>query len=424
MKSRSKLTFGFEEMAVDPAVEPDPVFIEDAATLFDDMKARHDVVVSVESVSAMLRTEPTERISKATLRMVNMTCNACLSNIKMDMQELPVSLADYDRTPSLVIEKGAEKVDEEKHRVLDTLREPLGQLLKMNADSRKVFNSKLDTLKQRVATIQACLDRGMTTDESAVIYLKDAGDAAPRLLYPEGFVQNGATAMHDLTYFLIEHEHMFKRLVKKQSAWIVDHADNLAKTSRPLAQYSFDPSEYRCCDAAYYLGERRSDGDSVFKTKPLPGLKAMAFKARSSRVFGAEAIEALEAASVKMLDCDPTVVKNANEFWNNPELGKLPNLTTAEVKARLEEAKRALDHLAHWGDMTYIELWKSACFEAVLMEGVLKPDALSLAQRMMTDLARATMRQLFQATVDVADYAFETIDAMFGLIEYCLEKTA
>ncbi len=427
MKHLTHLTFGLEELSVNaPNMAAEPVVAEDAQTLFDDLKSRQDVVMAIESVATMLRKDEPATVSKSTLRLANMACNAYLNNIQIDMQELPVDLTSYDRSPAVVVEKGADNIDAEKHKVIDTLREPLANLLNLNAASRKAFCLKVEALKARMAQIQACMGRGMVPDATSTLYLKDASDAAPRLLYPEGFVHEGATVMHDLSFFLTEHEHMFKRLVKKQIAWMVDHADNLGKTSRPLAQYSFDPGEYRCCDAesapAHKLSLPLSESEDAFRTKPLPGLKALYFVCRNQRVFGAEAIDALEGARVTLGDYDTVMLEKAKEFWNNPELGKIPMLCIETLQARFEETKRAIGHLEYWGEMTYLQLWKDACFETVVLGHMLEADAQTSYQRMVGEVARATMQQLMQASIDVGDYAIETIDAMVGLIEYCLEK--
>lgn len=419
---------GIEDEPNEPEVSPETTDYESAAKIvLTRIAANQETGMAIEAMANMLRKETAAALGKPALKLANMAYSSYVSTAKIDLQELPIDVSRYDRSPEDTVAKGIAQIDASKHALFDSIRKELAHLLVINCQQRESLNQRIKGLWSKFHDLSDMVERGSSPLEGAECRL---GDLSSNLMLFKGgqLVAGGATVMSDLSHFLTEHTHVFKRLIKKEIGWVADHKENILRTGKGLETFSYTTGDY-LCNAAKEIAPEQTDlrpgaDETVFVTQELPGMRGLFVQLPRNNVMGLDAFEAHRKVEFFFTDYD---IKATNEvrskiFQGDSRADVYPVLTREEVQARLNEVKRTIKDLEHWADMAYVQMWKDAYFEEEVIAALVKRDAQGLNERMLGDLSYIILQQLNDATQHVGWYGVEVIEAMLSFVEYNLSR--
>lgn len=399
---------------VDGLDETDAEVSEQARIVLESIQLNHDVLVGVEAIETVLAGD--QHPSKQALQMANMAYSLNAERASIDLQEMPIDINSYARTPEIVVEKSQQAINTDKASLLKTIQADMSKLLVVLAKHREHITVKLKAANARLTELESMLERGFQPDDKPR-YLADLQNE-DRLLQNGDLVASASTVCADVGHFLTEHSHMFKRITKVAADWLLDHKDNLLKQPNAFEYFQFDPDYYRCnaavsCGVETDSDKRTADHSLVFKSKSLPGNKAMFFYTVDRKVFGDEALTALRSSCVEMKNSVESVATIADDYTFT--------MSADEAKARINETRRLMHELEHWSNVVHLQLWKEASFDDLLLVEFGKPTVVNILERQFGELAFAIISQLNQSSNYVGEYTTNVLESMIDYIEYGLK---
>lgn len=400
---------------IDPNEEVDLRSLQEVnqQRLLDRIDVREETAIGLESMQRALKAEDPKAISKLTLRMANAAIGVSLQRARIDMQEMPFSIGGKSQDAQAVVETGLANVGVQKEQVFAAIRQDMARLLVENAKQKAALGLRVKALWAKWHMLEQALSSNVSADKPVnPIYVGD-NKALQNIMYSGKVIAGGASVISDLTHFLTEHSHLFKRLVKKQTDWVNDHKDNVLKCADGFSSYSFNPTDYRCNNSFAVPAERLTQGaELAMMTHELPGAATfITYSARETK-YGQDAIEALAQSRCEMGQFNPVL---STQIQGGLAQTSAPLLSEEELKARMAEIQRGITAYQHWIETGFVHIWKEAYFEEAVLASMVQLDAQGIDERIMGSLASATLRQLTCATLDVGTYAYNVID---GLLTY------
>lgn len=391
-----------------------------------------EVAASLEAMAFHLRRQKPSEMGKLGARFANIAIEEMCSRVGISLEEMPIS----DAAPAIteeVMQTGAGAIDALKVQAIDKTGQSLLSLINTLTVKREhinavlaAFTHRIDEVREAIATVRGKQQANEVTSfteflPGLVPIFYDLSESSVRNSFTEGgepvygLVNKASTVVSDLSHFLTEHTHLYKRLIKKQIDWICDHKDNILKNADGIDQFSFNPSEYQIAGSKPELPDSAPSMGN-FVGPSMPGAVRYVTKLSTlETVFGYGALNAINNATAS-LRC--SMVASGNQIKVDPT--PIPVLTIDEIEARLLEAERGIEAFKHWSDMAYVKMWKDAFFETVIVENILKNEAASTGDRSLSMLAATVLSLIDRSGADVPQYAVRVLSSLMLYTEYCI----
>lgn len=370
-----------------------------------DISTNNETVFSLEAMSNFIKHTGASGLNKAGITLANVAIEQICSNAKkIAFEEMSMDARAYEANPETVITSGIASIENAKNQLISNVGNDLVSILVNLTTKREAMNKCIEYTYHRIDEVNEAIQRfknaGVVAGEMSIADGKYAG-----IYYNNEIVAKGATVVSDINSIMTEHSHVFKRLIKKQLDWIVQHKDNILKTANGFEQYSFNPKEYCVAGSEMTIGGNKA----VYKSGLLPGNKAMFFETIEETTFGFAAADALAESKC--------YIGPVSESSDNSNTQLFKALSIEDIEGRLEELKAGLKNLKMWSDIAYRNLWKDAFFEEEIISFIMKKDAGSLNERGLSSIATGIIGLLNNATVDVGQYALNTFSTLLDYVE-------
>ena len=403
------------------------------------LKINRQALVKLEAMGSFIKKQNPSDIGRCGVLFANVALEELCESVNLDLQNLVIDQAVYSQNPEEAVANGLATIQTSKKELLNRIHTSLTELLSNLSHKRETLNGQIGLLWRTVGDLEKMVEQGGCADESVL----KAWQGFEKLCYfstsraaGAGFMNN---VVSDVSHFLTEHSHLYKRLIKKEIDWIADHK----KSTVMIDQYVFNPVEYVCNGQQEY-GLNASEAEPlihyrgrVYRGTELPGGRAFWSYTTQGTVFGLDGIEAMGAAKSHLGEFRSQDKQRFLEAMNGPvftennenkervaeELSVVPRLDLENCKARLSEIKRGLKNLEHWSDIAYVKLWKDAYFEQEVMGELLKTEANTVLERGLTAMANGIMAQLVQASNDVGEYAVDVFTQLLTYVQLSLKTT-
>lgn len=398
-----------------------------------------EVVTTLESMAHHLRRQKPSAVGSLGVQFANIAIEEICARVGISLEEMPIGPLN-EASQDDVLSAGADKIDELKASAVEKTEGALLDMVSALINKRESVCGIIANLRHRIDEVREDINRakegGVATtpriasvEEDAVAGLMpifyDLSKVGEKNSFTEsytpvyGVLNKASSVVSDLTHFLTEHTHLYKRIIKRQTDWICDHKDNILKNSDGINQYSFNPDEFQIAGSTY-IGEKSMPTVVRYVGPFMPGaVRFTTILGSVNTLFGFDALQAIEKSSTE-LRC--TIVATDNQIQMDPT--PVPVLSLEEIEARLMEVERGLEALDHWASMAYAKLWKDALFEDMVIGNLLKKDALSSGDRSLSMLAASVMTLLNQAGVDVPQYSIRVLSSVVFYAEYSMKQYA
>lgn len=446
-----KRVFAFEDATPSGVVQPSVgEFSANASRAMSSLQRSVSSLTALESMGNYLRKTDATQLGRSGVLFANIAIEQECEKAQLALESLPLNPQTYQQDPAGAVNAGLAQLQATQQELLERIRASLSALLETLCWRREWCNARIGHLWRvvtRVDDVVGNLDPADFTNDrlkmtvwqgmEKLCYTRTVEQMDPRLYPLPGSQDHDLPVFSpmrvtgDLHLFLTEHEHLFKRIIAKQTGWLNDHKDNLLKNLDGFGSYLFNPVEYQChgasrwdASALLFQGKpedtevaqmRAEDRLATYRSQELPGMKAFYTVTSHAPRGDLDGLETLCKSVARLGDYD--FLRSSQMLTRyNAEPRQVRCITAAEAQAYLAEVKRVLRAFEHWADMTFCKLWKDAYFEEEVLVSLQKASADDLTERGFTLMAQSVLKQLNEAaSTEVAGY---TADTLMELLRY------
>lgn len=379
--------------------------------IVQDLGSNQEAVAALEAMANHLSKNGSSSLGKTGAMFANIAVEQFLSKTKVSLEELPIDVRQYDRAPEETLQRGVASLNATRSELIKGSCSDLSALLFNLTQKREALNKCIRLQWHRIDSLSRYLD-DLKANENADVVLKEITIDPKWAVFeissrPES--KKGKSVVSSLEHFLSEHQHLFRRLVKKQLDWIEQHKENVLRTSTGFDEYSFDPIEYSIAGAT----KSSNAAKSFYSGATLPGNKAFVTETSSQVLFGFDGAQALIDSCANLNE----VPTDNEEYRPLLDVSKITALSSTEIQARLSEITSGLRSLMKWSDCAFKEIWKQAFFEEQILNFLMKEEAGSLNERGLSLLSEAIVKLAEEATKDVGQYALSVLSGLLDYVE-------
>ena len=370
-----------------------------------------DVVASLESMAHYLQKKGGIDLGKAGAVFANIAVEQFGAKRSISLEELPINIAKFESDPEEAIGSGVVQIGNLKETVLQDMSGDMTKLLYTLTQKRELFNKAIQNIYRRISEVEEAIEKlGQRDKTLGIRMMLQVPEAWHEFFYEGEFRSNGSTVVPDITFLMTEHNHLFKRLIKRQLEWIEQHKDNILKSKTGFDEYSFNPIEFNI-NGTKCVSE---DGEKELRfvsTNVLPGERLFNCLTSSGTKTGFDAAQSLLTSRAFLTK----VITRGYKPDQNIGI-----LTVEKIEARIAELKHGLEKLKHWCDVAYRDMWKEAFFDETMISFLLRSEAGSLNERGLSIVAQAVLSLLENSTTDIGQYALLTFSSLLEYLECCM----
>jgi hypothetical protein len=460
-------------LAQDSTREPNQLSLQVCA----ELRQASAAVLSLESIERYLSGAivPAE-LGQTGVQFANIAIESVCLQGELSADEHAFSLGAYRRDPALALEGALDFISNKLADLWALIKDKLVTFFRHLAERMNAFKQSLALLQRRVSSLQA---QALGLDSASVPYQS--------ALYPQrcfvdlvylntGFTASGAGVAGALDQVLQAHAQVFGTVIAKHCAWLKDNHARVAADPSAINSFSVKTQDFLMLGATPLERSIRKhaprEGSVFYRSKELPGGRAIYTEIEPKSQTGLAAIEMLSHVNIYLDKFDPVsydlqllalqvggqaqAQKNAH-YWSQPVAkrrgppptpvhpanakiegtGSTPRLTRElvfntlsldEVKTRLTEVSHTAEVLEQWYNTVFGKLWKDKDFNTLSTALLKDPDlsaegahlAGELAPRYLGNLVLALMNVMANATANTHTYAFTTCSSLLSYVEESL----
>jgi hypothetical protein len=441
----------------------------------DELRTVSGAMLSLEAIACYLtKASEASELGQTGLQFANIAIESICLEANLSLSQSAFSLEAYQRSPTMAMEGALDFISAKIADIWKLIKEKLATFFRYLAEKMDFFKRNIGNLKRTVATL-----------ESQAGGIDSAAEALQATLYPQqcfadllyldtGFPQSGQGIAKAVDEVLLAHGKVFSTVINKHMTWLKDNHGRVSANPKVIEEFSVELDDFLMLDAAPLSRSIRKnipkEGNVFYRSKELPGGKAIYTEIEPASNTGLAAIEMLANVNVyfdkfdpvsydlKMLEMAQRAQADVNQwYWSLPveqRKGQLPpqidtssaklpgtgrstrltpglvfdTLSLTQIKKMLKEVKASAEVIEQWYAEVFGQIWKDKDFDFLANTLLAKRDVknygtglhLDPAPRYLGNLVLALLNVMGNATANTHAYAFTTYFSLLSYVEESL----
>ena len=395
--------------------------------IFTNMVGDFESGSALESMIIGIEKAPKEHFNPLTVSLINYSVSNVNDKASIGIESHPINMGGSFALSE--IQNGVQTMKSDQARLFENIKKSLTVLFGQIIVKREELQIEIDKAQKRLDAF--CEMVNMKESINPEAFDPMSKKSFHNLFYSGQIKAKASSVMPDVSHFLTEHTHLYKRLIHAQSNWVLDHKDNVLNSVSGIDSYTVGPHQYLChgSHATQKPYQKSSILVNMHRSIELPGMKALYMESMdvsNTGLYGDKALNAQLLVESEIDWFDPALGEQMQAKLvlerQGQEQASFQALTKDELLARLSETQRALNDLQHWSDMAFVKMWKDSCFEMHCLPYVIAPTAMKISERALGFVGMVSLKLLKDASSLAGAYAIETIGSMLDFVEFHLER--
>ena len=283
---------------------------EKSITVSDDISNETDADTALEAIANYLdKSLSSCTYDKYTLNMANVAIESICERVNFKNDRVVFSMENYKKDPKKAIELALEDIREKASALWASVKNKMTELARYLGEKMNFYRRNMINLKRRIVELERKLTDTPKDAEPKAKILKPQGWFLD-LMYTDKPMSKGLSGVGSAVEELLnEHRQMATSSVNKYAKWLLDNYKSAETDSTTFKTLKVSKNEFLILNSTEFnrsIGLKRPASDCMFyRSKELPGNRALFTEAKESDKNGVAAIGSLASIGFSMNTYDP-----------------------------------------------------------------------------------------------------------------------